>query len=186
MSDTPLGIPSHHQYEQGLHVLRHLEKELLGRNDRNKVVELTNQYYTLIPHAFSGGRQRPPLLDSDEAVQAEIKSVEDHLLGHHHQQHQHPQQLDSSVWQFDSRHGWFDFDLDASQQIEDAWRAHERDPNNDQYHQAEVKSGPDGWRYSVNFDQMTETNLDHERHRVRNIRRVPASMSRRATPSMAM
>jgi hypothetical protein len=177
MSDVPLGTPSHHQYELGLHVLRHLEKELRGANDKSKVIDLTNQYYTLIPHAFGHGRHRPPLLDSDDAVKEEMKRVEDHLL----QGHSGGDGGQQCVWQYDSRHGWFDFDLDASQQIEDVWRAHEREPNNHQYHQATVKSGGDGWRYTVNFDQMTETNLDHERHRVRNIRRVPASMSRRAT-----
>ena len=32
------------------------------------------------------------------------------------------------VWQYDSRHGWFDFDAGASQQIEDVWKTKQDDP----------------------------------------------------------
>lgn len=175
-SDVPLGLPSYHQYEKGLDVLRRLDRELSRSDgpDRKALVDLTNEYYTTIPHAF-GGRRRPPLMDSTEAVREEIAHVEAHmrqLLAAH---------AEEVVWQFDSRHGWFDFDPESSQKVEEVYRARQQRPGDFTKEQVEVRGGPDQWLYTVHLDTMTQTNLEHPNHRTRSIRRVPASMSRPPT-----
>ena len=41
---------------------------------RDKLMELTNQFYTLIPHNF--GRNRPPLIDSAEMLKKKMNMLE--------------------------------------------------------------------------------------------------------------
>jgi len=162
----PLGTLSHHQLVEGHKILKQIESQLKFRNPHG-LLELSNQYYTTIPHAFSHSRERPPLINNEELLQTELTRLETEMEEAKNRSH---------IFQFDSKHGWFDFDPEASQKMEAAYQEKLKNPSsNHQVHQ--VKSGPE-WVYDIDFDNMTQTNIQHPNHRVRNIRRVLMSQSR--------
>jgi hypothetical protein len=63
------------QVGKGEDLIQALMKELNGRASRDKLTELSSQYYTAIPHRF--GRQRPPVLDSLAAISVCLSFVDD-------------------------------------------------------------------------------------------------------------
>lgn len=65
----PLGKLSKTQVSKGMKVLEDLEKAIDAKQTK-KYGDLTNQYYTLIPHNF--GRKAPPAIASEAAVQKEF------------------------------------------------------------------------------------------------------------------
>lgn len=65
----PLGKLSHKQLQQAYSILNELNN-LMNSNDektkKDKIIETTNQFYTLIPHDF--GIKTPQLIDSKEIL----------------------------------------------------------------------------------------------------------------------
>ncbi|KAJ3107588.1 Poly [ADP-ribose] polymerase 2, partial [Phlyctochytrium bullatum] len=71
----PLGKLTKTHIQKGYNELKALADELSKPNpDKEQLHEHTNLFFTIIPHDF--GRNRPPLLDTMEKVQAKIKMVE--------------------------------------------------------------------------------------------------------------
>lgn len=71
------------------------------------------------------------------------------------------------IWQYDD-HGWKNYESAASDTVEEvylAYLAHRGDTD-----VRAVKSG--NWEYMVDFMAMKQTNIQHENHTIRNIRRV--------------
>ncbi|KAB7499235.1 Poly [ADP-ribose] polymerase 3 [Armadillidium nasatum] len=63
----PLGKLSKSQILKGLNILLELEKEIKKTNKSNaKMVELSSQFYTFIPHNF--GRKTPPVICTEDVV----------------------------------------------------------------------------------------------------------------------
>ncbi|KAH9869979.1 hypothetical protein J1614_006900 [Plenodomus biglobosus] len=72
----PLGKLSKATIARGFQALKDLAV-LLDKNDadsRDEVERLSNQYFSVIPHAF--GRNRPPVIRDDRAVKREIEVLE--------------------------------------------------------------------------------------------------------------
>lgn len=61
--------------QKGYEVLKKIEK-VLGSVpvNRNKLVELANSFYSLIPHDF--GMQRPPIIDSAKKIKKKMAMLE--------------------------------------------------------------------------------------------------------------
>ena len=72
----PLGNLSKTQVQKGYDVLAELKTAIAARNSQS-VATLTSRFYTVIPHNF--GRQRPPLIDTAEKLQAKFASSLQHL-----------------------------------------------------------------------------------------------------------
>eukprot|EP00892_Ulva_mutabilis_P000375 jgi/Ulvmu1/10338/UM061_0021.1 len=66
----PLGALSQAQVQKGYAVLAELEDAIKARS-RPEIERLTGRFYTVIPHSF--GRQRPPLIDTTEKLQAKFE-----------------------------------------------------------------------------------------------------------------
>jgi len=165
--NTPLGTVSQHQLEKGRVILEKIAHQLRLRNPHG-IVDLTNEYYTIIPHSFGRGKPKP--IDNEELLQLELKRIDSALSGEY---------FDQYVWQFDSKHGWFDFDSSASEEVDSKFLQRSKNPNFEN-EKVVVKSGSDEWKYLIDFNNMTQTNMDHQNHRTRNIRRVSISESRPA------
>eukprot|EP00294_Goniomonas_avonlea_P006570 CAMPEP_0114563684 /NCGR_PEP_ID=MMETSP0114-20121206/13263_1 /TAXON_ID=31324 /ORGANISM="Goniomonas sp, Strain m" /LENGTH=239 /DNA_ID=CAMNT_0001749591 /DNA_START=26 /DNA_END=745 /DNA_ORIENTATION=+ len=65
--------------------------------------------------------------------------------------------------------GWYDYDLSASESVEAAYQDWQSDATTDV---RSVRSGH--FSYQIDFNGMTQTNIDHPAHRVRSIRRLLA------------
>ena len=76
VSKMPLGKLSRNSVLRGYSVLKELATFVgaAGALDVDAVVELSNQYFSLIPHAF--GRNRPPTLNSPDKIKKEITLLE--------------------------------------------------------------------------------------------------------------
>jgi len=72
------------------------------------------------------------------------------------------------MWEYKERDNWFPYTKEASDIVEAAYKDFLSDPGVDV---RSVKSGM--WSYQVDFTNMTQTNIQHENHTVRDIRRVP-------------
>lgn len=74
------------------------------------------------------------------------------------------------MWQYVDNWGKFqDYNAAASDIVEEAYEAYLKDP-----HMMDVRAVKSGdWQYQVDFLNMKQTNIQHENHRVRTIRRVP-------------
>lgn len=71
------------------------------------------------------------------------------------------------TWQF-SDNGWCNYHPDASKVVEATYQDYLRNPG-----VTDVRSVQSGdWNYMVDFRQMTQQNIQHENHTVRQIRRV--------------
>jgi len=74
-------------------------------------------------------------------------------------------------WQYKNNAGsWSDYDREASSQIEEAFVLYMQNPRMNDVRA--IKSGE--WMYQVDFVNNKQTNIQHEHHRVRDIRRVEA------------
>ena len=63
---------------------------------------------------------------------------------------------------------WFPYTKEASDIVEQAYQDYKNDPA-----QVDVRSVKSGmWRYQVDFTNMTQTNIEHANHTVREIRRT--------------
>jgi poly [ADP-ribose] polymerase len=67
-----LGKLSKSQIAKGFGILESIRDEL-KKTKLNKLNELSSQFWTTIPHAF--GRNRPPVLDSEEKIQKVNKNT---------------------------------------------------------------------------------------------------------------
>ncbi|KAH0556991.1 hypothetical protein GP486_005218, partial [Trichoglossum hirsutum] len=79
----PLGKLSKRTLENGFQALKSLAEVLIypsvagtkyGTNSTNAIQQLTNQYYSVIPHAF--GRNRPPIINTEDMMKREIELLE--------------------------------------------------------------------------------------------------------------
>ena len=64
--------------------------------------------------------------------------------------------------------GWYDYDTEASDIVEDHWQQYIQ--NRAMNDVRSVKSGE--WEYMVDFMNWKQTNVQHQNHKVRNIRRL--------------
>ncbi|XP_013790315.1 poly [ADP-ribose] polymerase 3-like [Limulus polyphemus] len=62
----PLGKLSKQQISKGFDSLLEVEEAIKNKKSKKDLEQLTNRFYTLIPHAF--GRQRPPIIDTLEMI----------------------------------------------------------------------------------------------------------------------
>lgn len=90
--------------------------------------------------------------DSDEPPEGQKKNKES---------------LPSGQWQYFDR-GWYDYDADASRLIDVEYAQYLESPSN--WDCRSVKSGQ--FSYLVDFPNMRQTNIVHENHTQRNIRRL--------------
>ncbi|KAH9487840.1 Poly [ADP-ribose] polymerase 3 [Bulinus truncatus] len=67
INKMPLGKLSKTQIAKGFEALEKLEEAITKKQTKNKINELTSNFYTIIPHTF--GRSVPPVIDSLEMVQ---------------------------------------------------------------------------------------------------------------------
>ena len=74
MKKMPLGKLSQRQMESAFTVLSTLLEEIKGARDPSRILDGSNQFYTLIPHDF--GMKKPPLLDSEDAIRSKTLMVE--------------------------------------------------------------------------------------------------------------
>lgn len=74
------------------------------------------------------------------------------------------------IWQYVDNSGKYaDYDAPASDAVEEAYEEYQKNP-----HMMDVRAVRSGdWQYQVDFVQMKQTNIVHENHRVRTIRRIP-------------
>ncbi|PRP82465.1 hypothetical protein PROFUN_09712 [Planoprotostelium fungivorum] len=74
------------------------------------------------------------------------------------------------MWQFETRnYGWVDYQPDASDTVEDVYQDYLS--NRGHTDVRAVRSGR--WEYLVDFLAMKQTNIHHDSHTIRNIRRIP-------------
>ena len=67
LTKMPLGKLSKKQLEKAYGILSQTQELLDSKNvSKTKFVDLSNQFYTLIPHDF--GRKTPPVLDDGEII----------------------------------------------------------------------------------------------------------------------
>lgn len=79
------------------------------------------------------------------------------------------------MWQYQDG-GWNDYDANASDEVENTYQIYEKEKATGRVIDVRaVKSGQ--WDYMIDFRQMTQQNVRHEAHTVRNIRRVWRSMA---------
>jgi len=76
--------------------------------------------------------------------------------------------VEKVVWQY-KHGGWHNYDTEASDVVEAAYKDWQSNPYTDV---RSVKSGV--WHYMVDFRQMRQTNVEHQSHTQRDIRRTTA------------
>ena len=74
MKKMPLGKLSRRQMQSAYTVPTTLLAEIKGAKDPTRILDWSNQFYTLIPHDF--GMQKPPLLDSEDIVASKTLMVD--------------------------------------------------------------------------------------------------------------
>lgn len=71
----PLGKLTKDQIKKGYEVLTEIEAEMKKKSPaHSRLVEMTNRFYTLIPHNF--GRVRPPVINSSEMLKRKMQMLE--------------------------------------------------------------------------------------------------------------
>lgn len=78
-----------------------------------------------------------------------------------------PSESNTHKWQYFDN-GWFDYNLDASKAVEEAYQDYISNPG--MWDVRAVKSGR--WHYQVDFPNMKQTNIEHDDHTQRDIRRI--------------
>lgn len=76
-------------------------------------------------------------------------------------------QQSSHKWQYFDN-GWFDYHTEASKLVEEAYQDYIAHPG--MWDVRAVKSGR--WQYQVDFPNMKQTNIEHDDHTQRDIRRI--------------
>ena len=72
------------------------------------------------------------------------------------------------IWEYKERDNWFPYAPEASVIVEKAYQDYLADPN-----KIDVRSVQSGmWAYQVDFTNMTQTNIQHQNHTTRDIRRT--------------
>lgn len=78
LEKMPLGQLSKKQIHDAYQVLGQAQSMILKSSkmeySKNKMVELTNQFFTLIPHNF--GRKNVPLLDNEDVIKSKLQMLE--------------------------------------------------------------------------------------------------------------
>lgn len=76
LTKMPLGKLSKKQLEKAYGILNEAQQLVTAASDvkKNKFVDVSNQFYTLIPHDF--GRNSPPLLDNAELIKTKLEMLE--------------------------------------------------------------------------------------------------------------
>jgi len=69
----PLGALCRSQIDRGMSKLEAIKNEIEGKNRKNTLLDLTSEFYTVIPHAF--GRQRGPVLDTVSLVEDKFEML---------------------------------------------------------------------------------------------------------------
>ena len=69
----PLGFLSAELIQEGFSILSQIQKEIEDKST-DKLLGLTNQFYTLIPQNFGG--RRPPLIDNTDMVQEKTELLQ--------------------------------------------------------------------------------------------------------------
>lgn len=80
---------------------------------------------------------------------------------------QHCAKTLQAKWQYEDN-GWRDYDREASEEVERCYQTYLNCPG--QFDVRSIQSGT--WHYQVDFPQMIQTNIRHENHTRRAIRRV--------------
>lgn len=76
------------------------------------------------------------------------------------------------IWQY-HHGGWYNYDAAASKIVEDHYKEFLENPGKN-----DVRSVHSGhWNYLVDFLNMKQTNIQHQDHTQRDIRRVPKNQS---------
>lgn len=77
LNKMPLGKISVDQIKSAMKVLKEIEKLLRDKKDSTskKIVDATNQFYSLIPHNF--GVRRPPVLNTKETIDKKYEMLSD-------------------------------------------------------------------------------------------------------------
>ncbi|EWC46572.1 hypothetical protein DRE_04295 [Drechslerella stenobrocha 248] len=70
----PLGRLNKNTILQGYNQLKAISEALAASSNRSIYEQLTNRYYSIIPHSF--GRDRPRIIDNDRLLKAEIELVQ--------------------------------------------------------------------------------------------------------------
>jgi len=73
------------------------------------------------------------------------------------------------IWQYEDGGRYHDYDAAASDVVEQCYQEYLANPN--MMDVRAVKSGD--WQYQVDFINNKQTNIQHQNHKVRNIRRIP-------------
>lgn len=79
-----------------------------------------------------------------------------------------PQSNYPRFWQYQKNNEWINFEIYASDLIEKYYLEYLSDENNNS---VTTKNG--NWCYWIDFIAMKRTNIDHEKHSTRCVRRVP-------------
>ncbi len=69
MKKLPLGKLSKTQIVKGFEVLDEI-KSVLEKKEKGNLTELSNDFYTVIPHAF--GRERPPVINNQDLLRKKL------------------------------------------------------------------------------------------------------------------
>ncbi|WP_428912436.1 WGR domain-containing protein [Niallia sp. Krafla_26] len=76
---TPLGKLSEIQIQRGIHILNEIEQRL--RNGREDIIDLSNQFYSVIPVALGSQIDKGCLLDTVEKVDAKKEWLNQMIYG---------------------------------------------------------------------------------------------------------
>uniref|UniRef100_A0A452F3P4 Poly [ADP-ribose] polymerase n=1 Tax=Capra hircus TaxID=9925 RepID=A0A452F3P4_CAPHI len=77
LQKMPLGKLSKRQIQAAYSILSEVQQALSQGNSDSHILDLSNRFYTLIPHDF--GMKKPPLLNNANSVQAKVEML-DNLL----------------------------------------------------------------------------------------------------------
>ncbi|KAF6073568.1 poly(ADP-ribose) polymerase 1 [Phyllostomus discolor] len=77
LQKMPLGKLSKRQIQAAYSILSEVQQALSQGNSDSQILDLSNRFYTLIPHDF--GMKKPPLLNNADSVQAKVEML-DNLL----------------------------------------------------------------------------------------------------------
>jgi poly [ADP-ribose] polymerase len=74
----PIEHLSADQLEKGAKILEKIETSLKHKNSKDDLIDLSNEYYTVVPHKFSRGHP-PPIINSMDLLSQEKHVLQDTL-----------------------------------------------------------------------------------------------------------